>query len=386
MRLIYIIAVIVFWSSCLHTQITSMQNFSGGSSFRILFLGDLDFGESYQTNPRYNRGVNIIDEYGYEYMFENIRGLLRNSNLTIANLETTLTDSVFTETLSRKPYIHWSYASKTVNYLQKYFITALSLANNHTLDFGTGGLNQTIGAFKNNMFVCFGAGINLEEASKPFISRFISNPDTLTIAVLSGFEYRKSYDSLYNFYAKENSPGVNVISIERIKEQIKELRNKYSNIFIIFFPHWGRNYLWKTEKQTETAHQLIDAGIDLIIGTGSHTVQEVENYKHRWIVYGIGNSVFNAPGRYKYFNAKPYSFIAELIMRSNPEDNEKQLRLYPLFTDNLETDYQVRFLNSDEMNDCYSILRDKCQDKKIFKDEFKLKENDLLSFFEIQLN
>jgi hypothetical protein len=177
-----------------------------------------------------------------------------------------------------------------------------------------------------------------------------------------------------------------VISIERIKEQIKELRNKYSNIFIIFFPHWGRNYLWKTEKQTETAHQLIDAGIDLIIGTGSHTVQEVENYKHRWIVYGIGNSVFNAPGRYKYFNAKPYSFIAELIMRSNPEDNEKHLRLYPLFTDNLETDYQVRFLNSDEMNDCYSILRDKCQDKKIFKDEFRIKENDSLSFFEIQLN
>ncbi len=387
MRVIYtagacIFLLIVFVQS----QIIYPQNNLNNASVRILFLGDLDFGESYQTNPRYNRGVNILDEYGYDYLFENIEGFLKNSDLTIANLETPLVDSIKAETLSRKSYVHWSYADKTAKYLVKYNITALSLANNHTFDYGAEGLSQTLSVFQKHRLAYFGAGINIDEAGKPLIAQFIVQNDTVTVVVLTGFEYRKSYDSIYNFYAGENKSGVNMISIEQITEQIKELKEKYRDVCIIFFPHWGRNYLWKTESQTETAHQLIDAGIDLIIGTGSHTVQEVENYKNRWIVYGIGNSVFNAPGRYKYFNAKPYSFIAELIVRSNPEDKEKHLRLYPLFTDNLETDYQVRFLNSDEMNDCYSILKDKSSDRKIFKDEFRIKENDSLSFFEIQLN
>jgi len=368
------------------SQNTASQNKSFDSDIRIMFLGDLNFGESYQTNALYNRGINIIEEYGYDYMFENIQGLLENSDLTIANLETPLLDSITSSSSARKVYVHWSSTHKTIEYLKKYNITAISLANNHTFDFGTEGLNQTLEAFKNDMFVCFGAGINLENASKPFIYRFISNPDTVTIAVLTGFEHRNNYDSIYNFYAKENTPGVNVISVEKITEQIKELKQKYSGVYIIFFPHWGKNYFRKTDNQTETAHSVIDAGADLIIGHGAHMMQEIEYFNGHWIVYSLGNSVFNAPGRYESFKVKPYSFIAELIVRNSSEEKEKHLKLYPLFTDNLETDYQVRFLERDEFEDCFSILERMSSDRRNFENNIIIKETGFPYFIEINLN
>jgi hypothetical protein len=383
MKIIYITAIgIIFF-----TQLQNVSSFENPDNIiSIHFLGDLNFGESYQTNQVYNRGSNIIEEYGYDYMFENIAGLLKTSDCIIANLETPLVDSIKPHASARKLYVHWSNSDKSTENLKKYGINVLSLGNNHSFDFGAEGLNQTISALQNNEIEFFGAGINLDEAEKPFVKTFINKNDTFTLAVLSGFEYRKTYDSIYNFYSGENKPGVNLISVERVKEQVKMLRKNYKNAYIIFFPHCGRNYLWKTEKQTETARSIIDTGVDLIIGHGAHMMQEIEFYNGHWIIYSIGNSVFNAPGRYESYNAKPYSFIAELRIRTSADDKEKHLMLYPVFTDNLVTDYQVRLLTPDEVYDGYSLLRKMSMDIKNFNDEFRIKETGLFNFFEIQLN
>ncbi len=366
--------------------ISQFISYAQNSSLEILFLGDLDFGESYQSDPKFNSGVNIINKYGYDYMFENIKSLLFESDFTIANLETPLTDSSAPKISLRKLYSHWSRPLQTIEYLKKYNISAVSLGNNHAFDCGAEGLNNTITALKTGGIEFFGAGDNIEQASEPFVKQFVANGDTITIAVLTGFEFRKTYDSLFHFYAGKNAPGVNQISVERISQQVKELKDKYRNPFIIIFPHWGRNYGWKTDKQTEDAHKLIEAGVDLILGQGSHMVQEVEKYNGHWIIYSIGNSVFNAPGRYDTPDSNPYSFIAGLIIRNVPGDEELHLRLFPIFTDNLKNDYQTRFLNDEEMADCYNLLKDKSADKKNFNDEFRLKSIGGLKFFEIQLN
>lgn len=372
-------------SAVLIQQTIHCQTIKQNNRIEILFLGDFDFGESYQTNPKYNRGVNILEKYGYDYMFGNIGSLLKNSDLAIANLETPFLPDTIPYVNPRKPIIHWSNADSTIKYLLKYNITALSLGNNHTFDCGLSGLNYTIKSLKENKLDCFGAGLNKEESSKPLIKQFAIGNETVTIAVISGFEYRKSYDNDYNYYAGENKPGVNVISVNKISEQIKEIRSKYNNAYIIFFPHWGKNYFWKTEKQTETAHEVIDAGADIIIGHGAHMMQEAEYYNNKWIIYSIGNAIFNSPGRYKSNNVKPYSFIAGLVFRNEDGDKEKHLRLYPLYTDNLETGYKVRYLDNEEIIDCYNLLKEKCIDKKYFNDEFRIKEYEGTQFFEIQL-
>lgn len=354
-------------------------------TLKIFFLGDFDFGESYQSDPKFNSGVNVIEKYGYDYMFENIKSLLSESDFTIANLETPLTDSSTPKISLRKMYTHWSDPVQTIEYLKKYNIRTVSLGNNHAFDCGKVGLDNTINALRNGGIEFFGAGDNLKQASKPLVKFFPSRSDSFTLVVLTGFEYRKNYDDLFHFYAEENSAGVNIISVDKVSLQLKELRNKYKDPYIVFFPHWGKNYSWKTEEQTDVAHKLIDAGVDLIIGQGSHMFGEAEYYNGHWIIYSIGNSIFNAPGRYEFNNVKPYSFIAELTVRNFPGDKERHLRLYPIFTDNLRCNYQPGFLDDNEMGNCYRILRNRSENKKVFNNEFRLKSIGENKFFEIQL-
>jgi poly-gamma-glutamate capsule biosynthesis protein CapA/YwtB (metallophosphatase superfamily) len=317
-------------------------------SLSIFFLGDTYFGESYQTNSKYNEGVNVIEEYGYDYFFENVKDLLSRSDYTIANLETSL-HPYSKEIYSRKPYSHWSYGDKTCQHLVKYGIDAVSLGNNHVMDYGLTGYTGTINLLDKHNISHFGTGTF---AALEADIRNLNSDINFKIAVFGGFEYRASYDTLYNFYADTNKAGVYKLDIENLKKDIQHFRHIDPYIYIIFFPHWGKNYKQAMDYQKEMGHALIDAGVDLIIGHGSHTVQETEMYKDKWIIYNIGNFIFNAPGRYKSIGAKPYGLMAELIVAQD----SKKLRLYPVFTDNKRSDYQVRFLDKDEFEDCGKII------------------------------
>lgn len=316
-------------------------------SLKILFLGDTYFGESYQLNSSYNDGVNYIDEHGYDYFFENVKEMLYNSDYTIANFEAPLCENK--DIKSFKPYVHWSEAANTLTYLKKYSIDAVSLGNNHAMDIGEDGLKESFVNFSSAGIKYFGAGLNDSSAAEPF---FVNNAMGFEVVLISGFEYRASYDTIYNFYASNNKAGVNMLVVSNLIESVRKIKEIYPNSFIIFFPHWGKNYKPVMNYQIEMAHKLIDAGVDLIIGQGAHTVQQTERYNDKWILYNIGNFIFNAPGRYKSTGAKPYSIITELLFA----DNKNYIRLYPIYVNNLETDYQVRYLDEDEFEDfCKSI-------------------------------
>ncbi len=320
-------------------------------SISVFFLGDTYFGESYQINHKYNNGVNVIEEYGYDYFFENVKDLLNTSDYTIANLETSLYSKPGGE-YSRKPYSHWSYGNQTCAYLTKYGIDAVSLGNNHVMDYGLPGYIETTYLLDKFNIKYFGAGDNSAAAPLPLIHKYVIGGKTVEIAVIGGFEYRPNYDTMYSFYAGRGLAGVNKFDTAGIIRQIKLLREQNNDPFIILYPHWGKNYKQTMDYQKEMAHSLIDAGVDLIIGHGAHTVQEAEYYNGKWIIYNIGNFIFNAPGRYKTTGEKPYGLMAELVMT----ENNKMLRLHPVFTDNLKSDYQIRFLDENEFDDCFNII------------------------------
>ena len=312
-------------------------------TLQILFLGDTYFGESYQTNPEYNRGVNVTEKYGYDYFFENVKDLLLSADYTIANLETSLYQSNEVK-FQRKPYSHWSFAEKTCQILTKYNIRCLSLGNNHVMDYGIEGLNNTMSFLEIYEIEYFGAGENIENASKPLIKVFASLSDTFKIAVIGGFEYRPNYDSLYMYYASDIKEGVNKIDAAKILRQIQSLRKSDPDIFIVFFPHWGKNYKQVQKYQKEIAYKIIDGGADLIIGHGAHTIQETEKYKDKYILYNIGNFIFNAPGRFRSTKALPYSYIVKMMVING----KAKLQLIPIFVNNKECNYKVRFLNESE--------------------------------------
>jgi len=286
---------------------------SNPDSTFILFLGDTSFGESY-GNPY------------YEHSLKSFKQILADAELVVTNLETPLTDIEESYLEEEKSIIHYSDPIKSLETFLDNNMTVFSLANNHAMDFGTPGLQQTF----DTGLTFFGAGFNEEDAKKPYIYK--------DILVLGAFEYRKKYDEDYYFYADEYKDGVNAIK----PEQVKDLRNKYPEKFIIVFPHWGDNYKKIHSLQEQAAHDYIDAGADLILGHGAHMMQEIEQYKGKWIVYSLGNFVFNSKGRYKSMKADPFSLIASLEGRN--------LKLYPIFTDNTITGFQNRFVTEEEFN------------------------------------
>lgn len=146
---------------------------------------------------------------------------------------------------------------------------------------------------------------------------------------------------------------------ELLADEIEHLKKADPSIFVIAFPHWGPNYKWRTKGQTRQADILIEAGADLVIGHGAHMMQEVEQRGGRWIVYSLGNFMFNSPGRYRLLNAPPYSFLAKLVVRDHAKGLAPVLRLHPIFTDNLRNGYRTRFLKRPEFDEVVRLLVEK---------------------------
>ena len=316
-------------------------------SLSILFLGDTHFGDNYQYDPKFSRGVNIINEYGYDYFFENVKEILGTSDVTLCNLETPLTTNL--EPVStKKPYLHWSDPVNTTKFLSKYNIKNICLGNNHIFDQGRSGFNETISSLQKAGMNYFGAGKNSDEALKPLII----DENGAKLVIFGGFEYRASYDTLYNFYADSVTAGVNTLDTIKLNHEIINYRKKYPDAKIIIYPHWGSNYKQVNPRQIAFAHSWINAGADIIIGHGAHTVQEIEKYNGKWILYNIGNFIFNAPGRYRTTGAKPYSLMAKLVI----ENDKEKIILYPIFTNNKRNDFQVRELSGEEFTELEEFL------------------------------
>lgn len=316
----------------------------------ILFLGDTSFGEH---NPE---TLELLREKGYDYPLQRVAPLLAGSDLVVANLETPITDIPLSPLEGRKTLIHWTDVKQAPKFFQKYNLTAFSLANNHSFDYGIAGLKQTLQIMSENNLQAFGAGLNEKEASQPFEKEFMVGDKPITIVVIGAFEYFMSYVRLFDFYTEKSKAGVLGLEPRRLAAQIRSIKKDNPDAYIIIFPHWGDNYSWKSDRQTKYAHTLIEAGADLIIGHGGHAMQEIEKYQGRWIIYGLGNFIFLNKGSYGAKNWFPYSFGAQLIIADQKGNLEKHLRLYPLNSDNLQTDYQPRPLSPEEFKRFQELL------------------------------
>ena len=355
----------LFFSLALVAPLT----YADKNRFEILFGGDTAFAKSYHDNYIKNGRTHILVEKGYEYTIKNLTPIMERADHVILNLETAVTDLRKSE-FPDKAYLHYEDPAVTPHLLKRYGVDAVSLANNHTLDFAEQGLLHTLQHLKKQGIAVFGAGLTAKEAEAPYIKAFNIDGQTFQMAVIGAFEYRKKYDKRYRFYADGNKPGSNTLAIPKTCQQIAQIKEKYPNAFIVVYPHWGKNYAWKNDKQTKTAHALIDAGADLILGHGSHKIQEVKQYKGKWIVYSLGNFLFNTLGAFKRLNAKPYSMVAMLQLTKKSYGFAMNVNLYPIFSDNRITNFQPYFLSKDEARDFLKALRAKSPEL-----ELKLKQD-----------
>lgn len=311
-----------------------------GTPVRLLLGGDTGFGESYPVAAAGRRP--IVETVGYDHSLQGLAPLLRRADYSVVNLETPLT-TLRSTPLVGKEYVHWSDFEKAPASLRAHGVNALGLANNHTMDLGLEGLEQTLEAIRRHGLAGFGGGATAAQAAAPLEKMFTTRGGrNVHVAIFGMFEYRKRYDEAHQFYAGPSRGGVNRLAIEQFAEQVAAFRRRAPDGFVIAWPHWGANYAWRTGQQARAGRALVDAGADMVVGHHGHVLQEVERYQGKWILYGIGNFMFNAPGRYDEFpDVLPYGLAVDLAFHDEPR-SLPVVRLHPILSDNSATNFQPR--------------------------------------------
>lgn len=201
------------------------------------------------------------DSYGADYFFDNVRSIFEQDDMTIINLECVLTTS---EDRVEKTF-NLKGEPEFVQILTGSSVEVCSLGNNHTYDYGESGFQETKSV--------------LEEA---------------------GITY--AYTQQTGMYTTEDGVKVGIVSssllsqsserTDMLKEGIRNLREDGADV-VIACCHWGiEKEYYPTDYQQTTAHELIDAGADLVIGNHPHVLQGVEEYNGRLILYSLGNFCF----------------------------------------------------------------------------------------------
>ena len=231
-------------------------------------------------------------------------------------------------------------------------VSGVSLANNHTFDYGTAGFLLTVQELEDAGIVVFGAGENLSEAKRPLSLAVPQSAGGESVDLYAAFRWRRVYQERYSSYAGKSTVGAASLS----RKSAERFYPKNPNALNVFYPHWGSDYTWVSTLQQEVAQTLAQNGFDLTVGHGTHSIQELELVGDMPVAYGIGNGVFQAGGRFRRYaelrGILPYGFWA-LLQVSKARTS---LRLYPVRADNRRTGYQPGPVDAEEFDRVLSQL------------------------------
>lgn len=178
------------------------------------------------------------------------------------------------------------------------------LANNHVLDWGYSGLEETLKTLQRAGIGYAGAGMNLDEAEKPALVDLGVKGRVLV------FSYALEMSGVpEDWAATDKKGGVNLLGdlstkrIDRMGKKINQARQKGDLVVVSL--HWGENWGYAIKgNERDFAHGLIDKGMaDLIHGHSSHHVKGIEVYKGKLILYGCGDLIndYEGIGGYEAF-------------------------------------------------------------------------------------
>lgn len=234
------------------------------STITISFAGDCSLGNHHKQDYT-NSFRREYDLQGAEYFMQNVAEIFAQDDMTLVNYEGAAT--LQTECNLSKAY-NIKGDPEYVEILREGKIEAVSLANNHALDYGITGREDTIKALGEK-------GI------------------TYAYDEIKGiYEIKGIRIGFVSFSGVDSGLGKDMLA--KVEAGLNGLEEQEADLKIVCL-HWGiegNNY--PEEYQRTFAHNLIDKGADLIIGHHPHVLQGVEEYKGKMIVYSLGNFCFGA--------------------------------------------------------------------------------------------
>ena len=244
----------------------------------ISIVGDISLADNWKIMPKYDTVGNVSG-----ILSDEVVDIMRKSDVMIANSEFTVSDR---GTPMRGKQYTFRANPKRLSIYDEMGIDMVTLANNHVYDYGKDAFLDMLTAFEEKGLPHIGAGRNLEEAMKPYYF------------IIGGYKFAFVNATRAEKYiltpgATETSEGVfrcydptNMINL------IKELRP--NNDYVVAIIHYGWEDHHELEQvQIDSSHMYIDAGADIVVGHHAHTLQGVEFYNHKPIIYNLGDFIFS---------------------------------------------------------------------------------------------
>ncbi len=221
----------------------------------------------------------VIGEEGYLYPWGDMLPILRSTDLNLVNLETALTRS------SKKTPKTFNFRASPdrVRSLLEARIKVCNLANNHILDFGVEGMQETIEVLDQAGISHVGAGLSSNEAREPLILELSG----IRLGILGCTDNEPLWE------AGPTRPGTYFVSVfepEDLESRVKELASRVD--LLILSMHWGPNMRREPPRSfVRFAHRLVEAGVDVFHGHSAHLPQGIEAYRGGIIFYDNGDFV-----------------------------------------------------------------------------------------------
>ena len=230
-----------------------------------------------------DRVGDAIAAYGADYPWQDTARLLGHADVTIANLECTVSERG--EPIPEKQYTFRA-ATDSINGAANAGVDILTLANNHVMDYGASAFLDTLRVIKEKNLRYAGAGVNEEEAFQPVLLEI----NGFKIAVLAFSKVVPRTD----WIAGKGRPGIaSGHSSKLMLESIRSAAGK-SDITVVCM-HWGQETAeYPGREEINLAHRLVDAGADVVVGHHPHVIQGMEFYRNKLIAYSLGNFIFTS--------------------------------------------------------------------------------------------
>ena len=221
----------------------------------------------------------MIAKKDWKYPFLETAEITSGADIAIGNLETTVLPGEIVPTGS----FSFRTDPKALEGIKLAGFDILSLANNHIMNFGLNGLKATLQNLDTAGISHIGAGISEEEIEKPVIKE------------VGGTKFgflAYSYSRDYSFYKDGDTYGVSYATIDKMKGQVTALEKSVDVVVVSM--HMGTEYETEPNSaQKNFARAAVDAGADLVLGHHPHVVETFEKYKDGYIIYSLGNFVFD---------------------------------------------------------------------------------------------
>ncbi len=252
---------------------------------RLLFAGDIMQHWEQQ-----------FDDFSISYA--GLEELIRNADLTVANLEFPVFP--FAPVGPGLGSVRFNGSVEHVRALGEVGVDVLVTANNHAFDQGMEGLRQTIKIIRRSGMVPLGTAESQAELARPYVEDVAG----IRVGILAytygvnpivrgpeDLEFPPRDLPVHTLNFLEWSGIWRDRGLQMIRRHVNRARGDGAE-FLVAYCHWGEEWDFSpSEHQRAAAHDLIDGGFDLVIGSHAHVLQGPEVYKGRLIAYSLGSLI-----------------------------------------------------------------------------------------------